>query len=254
MIEVNALNKSYGKHHVLKDVSFSLNRGEVLTILGSSGSGKSTLLRSINFLGQPDSGTIKIGDMEVDTGSVKKKQIKELRKNTAMVFQQFNLFRNLTALENVTIGLTEVGKLPKKEAEQIARSFLEKVHLEDRINYFPSQLSGGQQQRVAIARALALNPKVLLFDEPTSALDSELVDEVLLTIMDIAKEGNTMIIVTHELQFAYEVSDKVIYMDDGAIVETGTVDEVFLHPKKERTAQFLSKFRVRELNQNASCF
>jgi L-cystine transport system ATP-binding protein len=241
MIKLNNINKYFSNHHVLKGVNLSVEKGEVVVILGPSGSGKSTLLRSINFLEHPSSGIIEIDGLKVDTENATKKDILSLRTSTAMVFQQNNLFKNLTVLENVTIGLTTVKKIDKIKAKQIAGVLLEKVGLKDRLNYYPSQLSGGQQQRVGIARALALNPDVLLFDEPTSALDPELVDEVLLTIKQLANEGNTMIIVTHELGFAREVADKVVFMEDGSVVEMGTVDKIFTDPVEERTRQFIGK-------------
>lgn len=241
MIKLKKINKYFGSHHVLRDIDLMVEKGDVVTILGPSGSGKSTLLRSINYLERPSSGIIEINGYEVNTENVSKKDIMTLRTTTAMVFQQYNLFKNLSVLQNVTIGLTTVKKIDKKKAIEIAEGILDKVGLKDRIHYFPSQLSGGQQQRVGIARALALNPEVLLFDEPTSALDPELVDEVLQTIKQLAKEGNTMIIVTHELGFAREVADKVIFMEDGIIVEEGSVEKIFTNPEEERTRQFIGR-------------
>lgn len=241
MIKLHNINKYFSKHHVLKDINLSVEKGEVVVILGPSGSGKSTLLRSINFLERPSSGIIEIDQLKVNVENANKKDIFALRMATAMVFQQYNLFKNLNALENIMIGLTSVKKLQWKKAKEIAEEILDKVGLKDRINYYPSQLSGGQQQRVAIARALALKPEVLLFDEPTSALDPELVDEVLLTIKKLANEGNTMIIVTHELGFAREVADTVVLMDNGVILEKDTVEKIFTNPKEERTRQFLGK-------------
>jgi len=241
MIKLHNIHKYFSKHHVLKGVNLTVEKGEVIVILGPSGSGKSTLLRSINFLEHPSCGVIEINGMKIDSETASKKDILALRTSTAMVFQQYNLFKNLTAIQNVMIGLTSVKKIDKKKAREIAEKILGKVALNDRMDYYPSQLSGGQQQRVAIARALALNPEVLLFDEPTSALDPELVDEVLFTIKQLANDGNTMIIVTHELGFAREVADKIILMDDGLIVEEGSVEKIFSNPVEERTRQFLGK-------------
>ncbi|ATW28019.1 amino acid ABC transporter ATP-binding protein [Candidatus Formimonas warabiya] len=241
MIKLHKINKYFSQHHVLKGIDLSVKKGEVVAILGPSGSGKSTLLRSINFLERPSSGSVEIGALKVNADTASKKDIHALRMATAMVFQQFNLFKNLNVLQNVMIGLTSVKKMDRKKAKEISAQILEKVGLSDRISYYPSRLSGGQQQRVAIARALALNPEVLLFDEPTSALDPELVDEVLSTIKKVAQEGNTMIIVTHELGFAREVADKVVFMDNGLVVEEGPVEKIFTDPGEERTKQFLGK-------------
>ncbi|MHC6180786.1 amino acid ABC transporter ATP-binding protein [Clostridium sp. JNZ X4-2] len=241
MIKLQNINKYFSEHHVLKDINLTVKKGEVVAILGPSGSGKSTLLRSINFLEQPSSGIIEINGLRVNSQTASKKDIFQLRTSTAMVFQQYNLFKNLNVLQNVTIGLTTVKKLDKRKAVKIAEQILDKVGLKDRINYYPCQLSGGQQQRVGIARALALNPEVLLFDEPTSALDPELVDEVLHTIKQLANDGNTMIIVTHELGFARDVADKVVLMEDGVIVEEGSVEKIFTNPLEHRTRQFIGK-------------
>uniref|UniRef100_A0A0M0KFD4 ABC transporter domain-containing protein n=2 Tax=Halalkalibacterium halodurans TaxID=86665 RepID=A0A0M0KFD4_ALKHA len=207
-----------------------------------SGSGKSTLLRCINFLEQPTSGFVEVSDKRVNVESASKTDILSLRTSTGMVFQQNNLFKNLTVLENVMIGLTSVKQMKKNDAKKISIDILEKVGLDNRLSHYPAQLSGGQQQRVGIARALALNPEVLLFDEPTSSLDPELVDEVLTTIKGVANEGNTMLIVTHELNFAREISDRVIFMEDGMIIEEGTAEQIFNNPSVERTKKFLSKF------------
>lgn len=241
MIKLHNINKSFSHHHVLKGIDLTVNNGEVVAILGPSGSGKSTLLRSINFLEHPCSGIVEIGELKVDAETATPKDIHALRMATAMVFQQYNLFKNLNVLRNVMIGLTTVKKLERSQAEDISKQLLDKVGLKDRMDYYPSQLSGGQQQRVAIARALALNPDVLLFDEPTSALDPELVEEVLATIRKVADEGNTMLIVTHELNFAREIADKVVLMDDGVIVEKGPAKKIFTEPEEERTKQFLGK-------------
>lgn len=219
----------------------TIEKGKVVTILGPSGSGKSTLLRCINFLEKPDEGVVQIGDVRVVAEKANKKDIMALRKQSAMVFQHYNLFAHKTVLENVMEGLIVAKKMKKAEARQRSEQVLERVGLSDKLNYFPSQLSGGQQQRVGIARALALNPEVILFDEPTSALDPELVGEVLAVIKDIAKEGITMLIVTHEMQFAREVSDQVLFMDGGVIVEKGSPMEIFTNPREERTRKFLKR-------------
>ncbi|MUT66492.1 amino acid ABC transporter ATP-binding protein [Paenibacillus sp. NEAU-GSW1] len=241
MIRIEQLHKYYGKQHVLKGIDLTVDKGEVVAILGPSGSGKSTLLRSINFLEQPTSGNIEINGIRVSAGSAGKADIHALRTATGMVFQQYHLFKNLRVLQNVMVGLTSVKKMDAGKARAISEVLLEKVGLKDRMNHFPSQLSGGQQQRVGIARALALNPEVLLFDEPTSSLDPELVDEVLSVIKTVAREGNTMLIVTHELGFAREVADRVVFMENGAIVEEGTAEQMFTRPAAERTRQFLGK-------------
>lgn len=243
MIKLENLHKYYDQLHVLKGIDLTVEKGEVVVIIGPSGSGKSTLLRCINFLEQPTSGLVEIEEKKVDVASASKADINDLRTSTGMVFQQYNLFKNLTVLENVTIGLTSVKQMGAKEAEEISIAFLEKVGLKDRLHYYPSQLSGGQQQRVGIARALALNPKVLLFDEPTSSLDPEMVDEVLTVIQDVAAEGNTILLVTHELDFAREIGDRIVFMEDGVVIEEGTADQIFNHPAVERTKQFIRKSR-----------
>lgn len=242
MVEIKHIKKSFGKLEVLKDVSLNVDDGQVVVILGPSGSGKTTLLRCLNFLEYADSGEITIGDSRVELQKAKKKQINSLRKKTGFVFQSYNLFANKTALGNVMEGLVTARKIPKKEAEKIAAEALDWVGLSDRYNYYPSQLSGGQQQRVGIARAIALNPEVILFDEPTSALDPELVGEILDLIKKVAEKGITMIVVTHEISFAQDVADKVVFMDGGVIVEEGKPNDIFVHPKEERTRQFLSRF------------
>jgi L-cystine transport system ATP-binding protein len=241
MIKVKGIHKSFGKQQVLKGIDLTVQKGEVVVLLGPSGSGKTTFLRCLNFLEHPDAGEITIGDTHVDCESVTKKEILQIRRNTAMVFQLYNLFKNKTALENVMEGLITARKIPKVEADKISRKILEKVGLESKYDAYPSQLSGGQQQRVGIARALALNAEVILFDEPTSALDPELVGEVLAVMKKVAKEGLTMIVVTHEISFARDIASKVIFMDGGAIVEQGTPEEVLFHPKEERTKQFLKR-------------
>ncbi|MFC0471592.1 amino acid ABC transporter ATP-binding protein [Halalkalibacter kiskunsagensis] len=241
MIKLENIHKYYDSQHVLKGINLTVNRGEVVSILGPSGSGKSTLLRCINFLEQPTSGIVEVSDKRVNVESASKTDIFSLRTSTGMVFQQYNLFKNLTVLQNVIIGLTSVKQMNKDEAKKISIDILERVGLNNRLSHYPAQLSGGQQQRVGIARALALNPEVLLFDEPTSSLDPELVDEVLTTIKGVANEGNTMLIVTHELNFAREISDRVIFMEDGTIIEEGTAEQIFNNPSVERTKKFLSK-------------
>lgn len=241
MIKLTQIRKSFGRNEVLKGIDLTVKKGEVVAILGPSGSGKTTLLRCINYLEKPNDGQITIGDFSVNCKRPDKKDIHTLRGKTAMVFQQYNLFRHKTALENVMEGLIVVKKLPKDEARQKSVELLEKVGLGSKLDAYPSELSGGQQQRVGIARALALNPEVILFDEPTSALDPELVGEVLGVIRKIAKEGITMIIVTHEMGFAQDVASHVVFMDGGVIVEEGKPSEIFNDPKEERTKQFLKR-------------
>ena len=238
VVTIKHLNKVFGTHEVLKDISFSVQSGEVVTIIGSSGSGKSTLLRCVNLLEKPTSGEILYNGKNIlddDTN------IYEYRTHLGMVFQQFNLFNNLNVLENCTVGPIKVLKESKEEAEKIAKSFLEKVGMSAYLNARPRQLSGGQKQRVAIARALSMQPAVLLFDEPTSALDPEMVNEVLETMKSLAHTGLTMIIVTHEMEFARDVSDRVIFMDKGVIAEEGTAEQIFTNPQKERTKEFLMR-------------
>ena len=241
MIKLTGITKSFGRNHVLKGIDLHVNKGEVVVILGPSGSGKTTLLRCINYLERPSDGRIVIGDSIVDCKRAGKQDILKLRRKSAMVFQQYNLFKHKTALENVMEGLVIVQKRPKEEARERSVSVLEKVGLGSKLDAYPSELSGGQQQRVGIARALALEPEVILFDEPTSALDPELVGEVLEVIRKIAKEGITMIVVTHEMGFARDVSNHVVFMDGGVIVEEGTPKEIFSSPKEERTKQFLKR-------------
>lgn len=238
VVTIKHLNKVFGTHEVLKDISFSVQSGEVVTIIGSSGSGKSTLLRCVNLLEKPTSGEILYNGKNIldeDTN------IYEYRTHLGMVFQQFNLFNNLNVLENCTVGPIKVLKKSKEEAEEIAKGFLEKVGMSAYLNARPRQLSGGQKQRVAIARALSMQPDVLLFDEPTSALDPEMVNEVLETMKSLAHTGLTMIIVTHEMEFARDVSDRVVFMDKGVIAEEGTAEQIFTNPQKERTKEFLMR-------------
>lgn len=242
MISLTGIRKSFGRNEVLKGIDLKVKKGEVVAILGPSGSGKTTLLRCINYLEKPNDGEIAIGDFTLNYKKPSKQEIHALRGKSAMVFQQYNLFRHKTALENVMEGLVIVKKLGKDEARKRSVELLDKVGLGAKLDAYPSQLSGGQQQRVGIARALALNPEVLLFDEPTSALDPELVGEVLSVIRKIAKEGITMIIVTHELGFAQDVANHVVFMDGGVIVEEGTPKDIFQTPKEERTKQFLARF------------
>ncbi|WP_054023216.1 amino acid ABC transporter ATP-binding protein [Bacillus sp. FJAT-28004] len=241
MIKLTQIRKSFGRNEVLKGIDLTVKKGEVVAILGPSGSGKTTLLRCINYLEKPSDGHISIDDFTVNCKHPDKKGIHTLRQKSAMVFQQYNLFKHKTAIENVMEGLVIVKKLPKDEARQKSEELLEKVGLGNKLNAYPSELSGGQQQRVGIARALALNPEVILFDEPTSALDPELVGEVLSVIRKIAKEGITMIIVTHEMSFAQDVASHVVFMDGGVIVEEGRPNDIFTNPKEERTKQFLKR-------------
>ncbi|WP_425335403.1 amino acid ABC transporter ATP-binding protein [Salipaludibacillus daqingensis] len=238
MIRVEKLNKSFGDLHVLKDIDLTVNESDVLCLIGASGSGKSTLLRCLNFLEIKDDGIVVF---EGDQIEPKTHNLNEVRQKVGMVFQHFNLFPHKTVLENVTEAPLMVKKTDKATAEKEGKALLDKVGLGDKYDVYPSKLSGGQKQRVAIARALAMKPDIMLFDEPTSALDPELVGEVLETMKDLAKEGMTMIIVTHEMGFAKEVADYTIYMHDGRIVERGSSKELFDNPKEERTKEFLSK-------------
>ena len=239
MLEVKQIHKSFGDLEVLKQVDLQVNKGDVVAILGPSGSGKTTLLRCLNFLENADGGELNFDGEHVSLGHVSKKDAARLRKKTAFVFQNYNLFRNKTALENVTEGLIIGRKMPKAEAIQIGRQALEKVGLSDREDYYPSQLSGGQQQRVAIARAIATKPEIIYFDEPTSALDPELTGEVLAVMRTLAEEGMTMLVVTHEMGFAQNVSNKVVFMEHGVVVESGDSYSFFHSPREERTRSFL---------------
>ncbi len=239
VIELCHLEKSFGDHEVLKDINLKVNKGEVISIIGSSGSGKSTMLRCINLLEIPTGGEIYFKGTEIRDKTLK---LTSYRAQVEMVFQQFNLFANMSALDNCVKPQTVVLKRNKEEAREIALKCIEKVGMSAYINARPSQLSGGQKQRIAIARALAMNPEVILFDEPTSALDPEMVGEVLEVMKDLAKSGYTMIVVTHEMGFAREVSDRVVFMDDGYIVEEASPEELFGNPKMPRTREFLSRY------------
>ena len=246
MLTVHNLTKHFDSNQVLKEVSLTVNKGDVIAIIGQSGGGKTTLLRCINFLEAADSGEMEFDGEHFQLGHISKKDIQRIRRKTAFVFQSYNLFRNKTALQNVMLGLTVARKMPKAQAEQIARSALSRVGLEDKANSYPNALSGGQQQRVAIARALATDPEIIYFDEPTSALDPELTGEVLAVMRKLAEEGMTMLVVTHELGFARNVSTKVIFMENGSIVESGPCEEFFANPKEERTRAFLKTISQHE--------
>ena len=239
MLEIRNLQKTFNQNLVLKGIDLTVEKGDVIAIVGPSGSGKTTLLRCINFLEKADKGSMKFDNQDFDLSTINKKDILKLRQKTGFVFQNFNLFRNKNVLKNVTEGLITVRKIKKEEAEQIAIEVLKKVGMEDKLESYPYQISGGQQQRVAIARALACNPEIIYFDEPTSALDPELIGEVLNVIKQLADEGMTMLIVTHELNFAKNVSNKIIFMEDGKIIESNTTKEFFENPKEERTKEFL---------------
>ena len=240
ILEVRHLSKAFGAHVVLKDIDFTVSPGDVTSIIGASGSGKSTLLRCINLLETPTSGEIRFHDQDITGKSVK---ASEYRSKVGMVFQSFNLFNNMTVLENCMVGQIKVLKRSKAEALQNAMKYLEQVGMAPYINARPRQISGGQKQRVAIARALAMEPEVLLFDEPTSALDPEMVGEVLSVMQDLAKQGMTMLVVTHEMAFARDVSNHVVFMADGVICEQGEPKQLFEHPTQARTQEFLSRFR-----------
>ena len=242
MLKLTNVHKSFGKTEVLKGISLNVEKGSVTAIIGPSGAGKTTLLRCINFLEKADTGLLDFDDIHIDLEKVSKKTMLEIRRKTAFVFQNYNLFANMTALENVMEGLVTARKVPKAEAKDRAIKALEKVGLKDRADFYPLSLSGGQQQRVGIARALAVNPEVILFDEPTSALDPELTGEVLSVIKQLALEGTTMVIVTHEMSFARDTADKVIFMDKGQIIEEGKSSKIFTSPKEARTRQFLQRF------------
>ena len=238
LVEIKKLNKKFGNHEVLKDISTTIKKGEVVVIIGPSGSGKSTFLRCLNLLEEPTSGSILFEGKDITD---KKNDLYQMREKMGMVFQSFNLFPNMTVLDNIILSPTKVKKQSKEEATEIAEKLLKQVGLLDKKEVYPQSLSGGQQQRIAIARALAMQPQVMLFDEPTSALDPEMVGEVLAVMKQLAQEGMTMTIVTHEMGFAKEVGDRILFIDEGQIKEEGTPEEVFDHPKDPRTIDFLSK-------------
>lgn len=239
LLEIKNIRKNFDDKEVLRGVSFNVNKGDVVSILGPSGSGKTTLLRCINFLEKADSGLMEFDGQMYDLKDMSKKEITGIQKQTGFVFQDYNLFQNKNVLDNVTLGLTSARKIPKEQAVRTAMDMLSRVGMADYAKQYPSQLSGGQQQRVAIARALATDPKIIYFDEPTSALDPQLTGEVLTVMRQLAEDGMTMLVVTHEMSFAREVSSKVIFMDGGVVVEQGVPDEFFSNPKEERTREFL---------------
>ena len=239
ILKINHLSKAFGSNVVLKDIDFTVNKGDVISIIGASGSGKSTLLRCINLLETPTSGQIIYDGKDVATGKV---NAPEYRSHVGMVFQSFNLFNNMTVLENCMVGQIKVLKKSKEEAKEAAMYYLQKVGMAPYINAKPRQISGGQKQRVAIARALAMNPEILLFDEPTSALDPEMVGEVLSVMQALAHEGMTMLVVTHEMAFAKDVSNRVVYMKEGIICEDGSPQQIFENPQRQETKDFLSRF------------
>ncbi|MDY6352218.1 MAG: amino acid ABC transporter ATP-binding protein [Lachnospiraceae bacterium] len=239
LLEIKNIRKNFDDKEVLRGVSFNVNKGDVVSILGPSGSGKTTLLRCINFLEKADSGLMEFDGQMYDLKDMSKKEITGIQKQTGFVFQDYNLFQNKNVLDNVTLGLTSARKIAKDQAVRTAMDMLSRVGMEDYAKQYPSQLSGGQQQRVAIARALATDPKIIYFDEPTSALDPQLTGEVLTVMRQLAEDGMTMLVVTHEMSFAREVSNKVIFMDGGVVVEQGVPDEFFSNPKEERTREFL---------------
>ena len=241
LLEIKDIHKSFGDLHVLNGIDFTVHKGDVIAILGPSGSGKTTLLRCMNYLETADAGTMVFKDQSYDLSNTSKKDVTDIRKHTGFVFQDYNLFANKTALQNVTLGLTVARNVSKDKANEIGMQMLEKVGMKDRADHYPSQLSGGQQQRVAIARALATSPDIIYFDEPTSALDPELIQEVLSVMKTLANEGMTMVVVTHEMSFAKNVSSHVILMEKGKIIEEGNSKDFFENPKQERTKEFLRK-------------
>ena len=241
MIKISNLSKSFAGNVVLDNLNLEINEGDVIALIGASGAGKSTFLRSINYPEEADSGQLEIDNFKVDFEHISKQEILELRRKTGMVFQQFNLFERRTALQNVMEGLIQVKKMSKADAQKLAEENLRKVGLEDRMDYYPKFLSGGQKQRVGIARAMAMQPTLLLLDEPTSALDPELVGEVQDTILNAAKNKQTMVLVSHEMDFVYNVATKVLFLEKGKIIEEGSPEEVFHHPKNPRTSEFLSR-------------
>lgn len=241
MLKINQLKKNFGENEVLKGISTEVKKGEVVAIIGPSGSGKSTLLRCMNLMETPTDGEITFKDTQLNAPKMKETEIDKIRENIGMVFQQFNLFPHLTVLDNITLAPVKRKKMGQKEAEEVAKNLLAKVGLSDKVDAYPNNLSGGQKQRVAIARALAMNPELILFDEPTSALDPEMVKEVLLVIQDLVEEDMTIVIVTHEMNFAEKVASRVIFIDEGVIVEEGTPEQLFNHPQNERTKKFLDQ-------------
>ena len=246
ILDVNGIRKSFGSLEVLKGVDLTVNRGDVIAIVGPSGSGKTTLLRCLNFLEIADAGTMTFDGQVYHFGHVTRREMAGLRRRTGFVFQNYNLFANKTALQNVTEGLIVARKIPKEQAVRTGKEALDKVGLSDRYDYYLSQLSGGQQQRVAIARAMVTDPEIIFFDEPTSALDPELTGEVLAVMRSLAEEGRTMLVVTHEMGFARNVSNRVIFMENGVVVEEAASADFFEHPKEERTKEFLRLFREKE--------
>ena len=240
MLEVTGIQKHFGGVHVLRGIDLSVQKGDVVSIIGPSGSGKTTLLRCINFLEKADEGRLTFDGETFDLARVSRADVNRIRRKTAFVFQNYNLFLNRSALGNVTEGLITARHVPRAQAERIGMEALDRVGMADRASHYPQQLSGGQQQRVAIARALATNPEIIYFDEPTSALDPELIGEVLSVIRDLAEDGMTMLIVTHEMHFARTVSSRIVFMEDGSVVETGSAEQFFAAPKEERTRAFLS--------------
>lgn len=245
MIKVTDLHKSFGELAVLKGIDFQADTGEVIVIIGPSGMGKSTFLRCINYIERPEKGIIEIDNVKVDAEKCTEKEIKQLRLKTSMVFQNYNIFKNKTVIENVMLPMTSVQKIEKEIAKEKALQYLDQVGLLDKVNEYPSRLSGGQQQRVGIARAMAVNPKLILLDKPTSSLDPELVLGILDILRNLANEHKrTMIIVTHEMSFAKEIADRIIFMDDGRIIEEGTPEKIFSNPQNERTKRFLERFQT----------
>ena len=241
ILEAKGIEKSFGGAKILRGLNLTVNKGDVVAILGRSGSGKTTLLRCLDFLERADGGTLVFDGVEHDLKTISKKEIREIRLKTGFVFQNYNLFSNMTAIENVMEGLVTARKINKMEAEDIALSMLKKVGMDNWKNHYPIQLSGGQQQRVAIARALATNPEVIYFDEPTSALDPELTGEVLSVMKNLADDGMTMIVVTHEMGFARRVANRVVFMEEGVVVEEGDPETIFTSPKEKRTQEFISR-------------
>lgn len=237
MIKLESLVKNFGDLHVLKNVNLTVTEGEKLVVIGPSGSGKSTLIRCMNYLEEPTSGKVTVNEYDLNS----KKNLAKVRQSTAMVFQQFNLYPHMTVLENLTLAPIKLQNVSKKEAEESGLKYLEKVGLKEKADAYPAQLSGGQQQRVAIARALNMHPKIMLFDEPTSALDPEMIQEVLDVLVGLSKENITMVVVTHEMGFAKQVADRIVFMDGGQIIEEGAPKDFFTNPKSERTKNFLNK-------------